>query len=164
MKLVCFYSKSVSWKNSNCVDFVRVQVKHTVQNWLYFLSRQKKNEKKIHIWQNGIQGLLKYEISQGAPALKFIFHFPFWFLYTQKHLFHCPVSAFICLNPKPIIKYGGVGQSRSLEIFICMPKRREPMVIRSTFLFSHWNRESKTDGPVIISSLAFNSGTKISSD
>ena len=50
------------------------------------------------------------------------------------------------------------GQSKALEIF------REPMVIRSTYLFSHWNRESKTDDPVIISSLAFNSGTKISSD
>ena len=57
-----------------------------------------------------------------------------------------------------------VGQSRSLEIFICMPKLREPMVIRSTFLFSHWNKESKTDDPVIISSLAFNSGTEMSSD
>ena len=60
-----------------------------------------------------------------------------------------------------------VGQRRSLEIFICMPKLREPMLIRSTFLFSHWNRENKTDDPVIISSftsLAFNSETKISSD
>ena len=52
-------------------------------------------------------------------------------------------------------------QSKSLEIFICMPKLREPMVIRSTFLFSDWNRESKTDDPAIISSLAFNSETKI---
>ena len=59
-------------------------------------------------------------------------------------------------------EYGG--QSKSLEIFICVPKLREPMVVRSTFLFSHWNRESKTDDPVIISSLAFNSETKISSD
>ena len=57
-----------------------------------------------------------------------------------------------------------VGQSRSLEIFFCVPKLRDPMVIRSTFLFSHWNRESKTDDPIIISSLAFNSETKISSD
>ena len=56
-----------------------------------------------------------------------------------------------------------VGQSRSHEISICMQKLREPMVIRSTFLFSHWNRDSKTDNPVIISSLAFNSETKISS-
>ena len=38
------------------------------------------------------------------------------------------------------------------------------MVIRSTFLFSHWNRKSKTDDPVIVSSLAFTSETKISSD
>ena len=45
-----------------------------------------------------------------------------------------------------------VGQSRSLEIFFCVPKLRDPMVIRSTFLFSHWNRESKTDDPIIISS------------
>ena len=57
-----------------------------------------------------------------------------------------------------------VGQSRSLEIFICTQKIREPMVIRSTFLFSHWNRDSKTDDPVTISSLAFNSERKISSD
>ena len=48
-----------------------------------------------------------------------------------------------------------VGQSRSLEIIICMPKLREPMVIRLTFSFPHWNRESKTDDPVIKSSLAF---------
>ena len=54
-----------------------------------------------------------------------------------------------------------VGQSRSLEIFICMPKIWESMVTRSTFLFFHWNRKSKTDDPVIVSSLAFNSGTKI---
>ena len=38
------------------------------------------------------------------------------------------------------------------------------MVIRSTFLFSHPNRDIKTDDPVIISYLAFNSKTKISSD
>ena len=56
-----------------------------------------------------------------------------------------------------------VGQSRSLENFICKPKIREPIVVRSTFLFSHWNRESKTDYPVIIRSLAFNSETKVSS-
>ena len=54
-----------------------------------------------------------------------------------------------------------VGQSRSLEIFICMPKIWESMVTKSTLLFSHWNRKSKTDDPVIVSSLAFNSGTKI---
>ena len=54
-----------------------------------------------------------------------------------------------------------VGQSRSLKIFICLPKIREPTVIRSTFLFSHWNRKGKTGYPVIVSSLAFNSGTKI---
>ena len=58
-----------------------------------------------------------------------------------------------------------VGQSRSLEIFICMPKLREPMVPdKINILYSHWNRESKTDDPVIISSLAFNSETKIASD
>ena len=55
-----------------------------------------------------------------------------------------------------------VGQSRSLKIFICLPKIRKPMVIRSTCLFSHWNRKSKTDDPVIVSSLRFNSETKIS--
>ena len=57
-----------------------------------------------------------------------------------------------------------VGQSRSLEIFICMPKIRKPMVIRSTFLFSHWNRKSKTDDRVTVISLAVNSETKILSD
>ena len=60
-------------------------------------------------------------------------------------------------------KMSMVGQSRSLENFICMPKIREPIVIRSTFLFSDWNRESKTDDPVIISSFALNSETKVSS-
>ena len=44
-----------------------------------------------------------------------------------------------------------VGQSRSLKIFIRMPKHGD-------------KRESKTDDPVIISSLAFNSETKLSSD
>ena len=38
------------------------------------------------------------------------------------------------------------------------------MVIRSTFLFSHWIRKGKTDDPVIVSSFAFNSGTKILCD
>ena len=57
-----------------------------------------------------------------------------------------------------------VGQSRSLKIVLCMPKIRDPMVIRSTVLFSHWNRKSKTDDPVIISFLAFNSETRASSD
>ena len=57
-----------------------------------------------------------------------------------------------------------VGQSGSLEIFIFMPKIRKPMVIRSTCLFSHWNGKSKTDDHVIVSSLAFNSETKISFD
>ena len=51
-----------------------------------------------------------------------------------------------------------VGQSRSLGIFIYIPKIKEPMVKSSrtsTSLFFHWNRKSKTDDPVIISSLAF---------
>ena len=30
-----------------------------------------------------------------------------------------------------------------------MQKIREPMVIRSTFVFSHWNRDNKTDDPVL---------------
>ena len=38
------------------------------------------------------------------------------------------------------------------------------MVIRSTFLFSSWNRNSKTDDPVIISSLTVTPETKTSSD
>ena len=29
------------------------------------------------------------------------------------------------------------------------------MVIRSTFLFSHWNSEGKTDDPLIVNSFAF---------
>ena len=37
-----------------------------------------------------------------------------------------------------------MGQSRSPEICICMLKINKPKVIRSTFLFSHWNRESRT--------------------
>ena len=58
-------------------------------------------------------------------------------------------------------KMSMVGQNRSLELFfICMQKIREPMLMRSTFLFSHWNRDIKTDDPVIISSLAFNSEQK----
>ena len=44
-----------------------------------------------------------------------------------------------------------MGQSRSLEICICMLKLNKPKVIRSTFLFSHWNRESRTGDPVTIS-------------
>ena len=43
------------------------------------------------------------------------------------------------------------GQSRSLEICICILKINKPKVIRSTFLFSHWNRESRTGDPVTIS-------------
>ena len=55
-------------------------------------------------------------------------------------------------------KMSMMGQSRSLEICICMLKINKPKMIRSTFLFSHWNRESRTDDPVTISE------TKISSD
>ena len=36
-----------------------------------------------------------------------------------------------------------VGQSRSMEILFCIPKIKEPMMKRSTFSFSHWNRKSK---------------------
>ena len=48
-------------------------------------------------------------------------------------------------------KMSMMGQSRSLEICICMLKINKPKVIRSTFLFSHWNRESRTGDPVTIS-------------
>ena len=48
-------------------------------------------------------------------------------------------------------KMSMMGQSRSLEICICMLKINKPKVIRSTFLFSHWNRESRTSDPVTIS-------------
>ena len=44
-----------------------------------------------------------------------------------------------------------VGQSRSLEICICMLKINKPMVIRSAFLFCYWNIESRTGDPVTIS-------------
>ena len=54
-----------------------------------------------------------------------------------------------------------VGQSRSLGILFCMPKIKEPMVKRVTFLFFHWNKKSKIDDPVIVSSLAFTPETKI---
>ena len=47
------------------------------------------------------------------------------------------------------------GQSRSLEICICMLTINRPKVIRSTFLFSHWNTESRTGDPVTISSIGF---------
>ena len=59
-------------------------------------------------------------------------------------------------------KMSMVGQSRSLGIIFCMPKIKEPMVERSTFLFFHWNRKSKLDDPMIISSLAFTPETKMS--
>ena len=51
-------------------------------------------------------------------------------------------------------KMSMVGQSRSLGILFCMPKIKESMMKRSTFLLFHWNRKSKIR-PVIISSLAF---------
>ena len=38
-----------------------------------------------------------------------------------------------------------MGQSGSLGILFCMPKIEKPIVERSTFLFFHWNRESKID-------------------
>ena len=38
------------------------------------------------------------------------------------------------------------------------------MVKRSTFLFFHWNRKDNIDDPATISSLAFTSETKMSSD
>ena len=57
-----------------------------------------------------------------------------------------------------------VRQSRSLRTLFCMPKIKEPMVKRFTSLFFHWNRKSKIDDSVIISSLAFTPETKTSSD
>ena len=56
------------------------------------------------------------------------------------------------------------GQSRSLRVLFCMPKIKEPTMKRSTFLLFHWNRKSKIDDPVIISSLPFTPETKLSSD
>ena len=57
-----------------------------------------------------------------------------------------------------------MGQSRSLGILSCMPKIKEPMMKRSIFSFFDWNRKSKIEDPVIISSLSFTAETKISSD
>ena len=54
-----------------------------------------------------------------------------------------------------------VSWGRSLGIFIYIPKNKELVVKRSTFLFFHWNRKNKTDDPVIISSLAFIQETKV---
>ena len=50
-------------------------------------------------------------------------------------------------------KMSMMGQSRSLEISICMLKINKPKVIRSTFLFPYWNRESRTGDHVTISYL-----------
>ena len=51
-------------------------------------------------------------------------------------------------------KISTVEQSSSLGIFICLPKIREPMVIRSTFYFPVGIGKAKlNDHPVIISSL-----------
>ena len=55
-------------------------------------------------------------------------------------------------------------QRSSLDIFIRIPKVREPIVIRSTLLFFNYNRKSKADDPVIISSLTVTLETKKSSD
>ena len=51
-----------------------------------------------------------------------------------------------------------------MGILFCMPKIKEPMVKRPTFLFFHWNRKSKIDDPVIISPLVFTPRTKMPSD
>ena len=61
-------------------------------------------------------------------------------------------------------KMSMVGQSRSLGILFCMPKIKELIVKRSTFLLFYWNTKSKIDDPVIISSLPFTPETKMSSD
>ena len=58
IKLVGLYSKSVSRENSNCVAFVRVRVKHIVQNRLFFL--MPKGMKKGVIFDPG--GTLNVEV------------------------------------------------------------------------------------------------------
>ena len=55
-------------------------------------------------------------------------------------------------------------RSRTLDIFIHMPTIKEPIVMKSSFLISYWNKKSKNDGLVIISSLAFTPETKMSSE
>ena len=57
-----------------------------------------------------------------------------------------------------------VGVKQVIGNLFCMPRIKESMVKRSTFLFFHWNRKSNIDDPVIINSLAFTSETKKSSD
>ena len=61
-------------------------------------------------------------------------------------------------------KMSMVRQSRSLGILFCMPKIKEPMMKRSTFLFFHWNRKSKIGDSANISSLPLTPETKMSSD
>ena len=61
-------------------------------------------------------------------------------------------------------KMSMVGHSRLLGILFCMPKIKESMVKRSTFLFFHWNMKSSIDGPAITNSLAFTLETKTWSD
>ena len=53
-------------------------------------------------------------------------------------------------------KMGSVRQSRSLDIFICMLKIKEPIVIISSFLSSHWNWKSKVM-PLLSSDPCFHS-------
>ena len=55
----------------------------------------------------------------------------------------------------------GWGKRKAGHLKYLYAKTWEPMI---NIFISHWNRESKTDDPVIISSLTFNSETKISSD
>ena len=44
--------------------------------------------------------------------------------------------------------------------FCFYAKSQKPVVMRSSFLFSYWNRQSRNDAPVIISSFVFSQETK----
>ena len=77
---------------------------------------------------------------------------------------HAHTLSVLFINMVEWGKMSMVGQSRSLGILFCMPKIKEPMMKRSTFLFFHWNRKSKIGDPFIISSLPFTPETKMSSD
>ena len=54
IKLVSHYSKSVSRKNSKCLDFVLVQVTHVVKRKTQSLLHATQNQKMTSIQHNGI--------------------------------------------------------------------------------------------------------------
>ena len=59
IKLVSHCSKSVSCKNSKCLDFASVQVKRMVQNRAFFLSYQTECKNESYLTLNGIPKAFK---------------------------------------------------------------------------------------------------------